>query len=360
LGTGSIKGFGVALTIGVSASLFTALVVTRLIFDFLLARGWLKEVKMLHIIRASNLDFMKLAKPAFIISWLLIVVGIGAGIHRGISAFGRDFVGGATTKFSYNGQVAIDDVRKALDAAGVKDALIQNQKNLSTGLETLRVDSKVEDGQKVKEVVSNFAGGKLSFLGQDSVGAIVGATIRNSAIIASILSLFGILIYVAFRYEFSFAVGAVVAVIHDVLMTIGWYFLSGRQFNATTVAAILTIIGFSTNDTIVIFDRIREDLKLGVRGTFREVMNQALNQTLSRTIITSGTVFLATLMLFLFGGGEINDFAFTFLVGIITGTYSSIYIASALVLWWHRGNRPHIGAGQIIVENTPQPRAKAA
>src|SRR5262249_42714344 len=149
----------------------------------------------------------------------------------------------ATTKFAYNGQVtdqelrkSIDDVRKALDAAGVKDALIQNQKNLSTGLETLRVDSKVEDGQKVKEVVSNFAGGKLSFLGQDSVGAVVGATIRNSAIIASILSLFGILIYVAFRYEFSFAVGAVVAVIHDVLMTVGWYFLSGRQFNATTVA----------------------------------------------------------------------------------------------------------------------------
>ena len=149
----------------------------------------------------------------------------------------------------------------------------------------------------------------------------------------------------AIRYEFSFAVGAVLAVIHDVLMTIGWYCLSGREFNATTVAAILTIIGFSTNDTIVIFDRIREDLKLGVRGTFREVMNQALNQTLSRTIITSGTVFLATLSLYIFGGGAINDFAFTFLVGIITGTYSSIYIASALVLWWHKGQRPHIGAG---------------
>ena len=120
--------------------------------------------------------------------------------------------------------------------------------------------------------------------------------------------MFGILVYVAFRYEFSFAVGAVLAVIHDVLMTIGWYCLSGREFNATTVAAILTIIGFSTNDTIVIFDRIREDLKLGIRGTFREVMNQALNQTLSRTIITSGTVFLATLSLYIFGGGAINDF----------------------------------------------------
>ena len=139
--------------------------------------------------------------------------------------------------------------------------------------------------------------------------------------------------------------GAVLAIVHDVPMTMGWYFLSGREFNATTVAAILTIIGFSTNDTIVIFDRIREDLKLGTRGTFREVINQAINQTLSRTIITSGTVFLATLSLYIFGGGAINDFAFTFLVGIITGTYSSIYIASTLVLWWHKGQRPHIGAG---------------
>jgi SecD/SecF fusion protein len=164
--------------------------------------------------------------------------------------------------------------------------------------------------------------------------------IQKSAVIASFLSLFGILIYVAFRYEFSFSFGAVVAVIHDVLMTLGIFFISGRQLSAPMVAAVLTIIGFSINDTIVIFDRIREDLKLGVRGTFTEVMNKALNQTLSRTIITSGTVFLSTLALYLFGGGVINDFAFTFLVGIITGTYSSIYIASVLVLWWHKGERP--------------------
>jgi SecD/SecF fusion protein len=160
--------------------------------------------------------------------------------------------------------------------------------------------------------------------------------------------MFGILVYVAFRYEFSFSVGAVVAIIHDISMTLGWYFLAGRELNATTVAAVLTIIGFSINDTIVIFDRIREDLKLGVRGTFREVMNQALNQTLSRTIITSGTVFLATFSLYIFGGGVINDFAFTFLVGILTGTYSSIYIASALVLWWHKGERPKMGS-QVTV-----------
>ncbi len=358
-GTGSIQGFGVALTIGVAASLFTALVVTRLIFDFLLQRGWLKSIKMLHIIRATKLDFMKLAVPAFIISWSLIVIGIGYGIHRGKGVFGRDFVGGSSATFAFQQHVDDAEIRSALAGAGVKDPLIQYETDLTTGKPALRVDSAYEDGSNVVYVVKNLPKGDFQTINQDSVGATVGQAIQKSAIIASILSLFGILVYVAFRYEFSFAVGAVVAVIHDVLMTIGWYCLSGREFNATTVAAVLTIIGFSINDTIVIFDRIREDLKLGVRGSFREVMNQALNQTLSRTIITSGTVFLATLSLYLFGGGAINDFAFTFLVGIITGTYSSIYIASALVLWWHHGQRPAIGSGQIIVENTTAVPVKA-
>jgi SecD/SecF fusion protein len=344
MGTGSVQGFGVALTIGVAASLFTALVVTRMIFDFLLDRGWLKAVPMLHFIRATKLDFMKLAKPAFITSWVIIAIGIGFGFHRGKSAFGRDFIGGDSVAFSFQQKEDPDKLRKTLVDAGIKDPLIQYQRDLSTGKELLRVDSLPETGDVVKNSLEHSGIGGFHATSQDHVGASVGKDIQQSAIIASLLSLFGILVYVAFRYEFSFAVGAVLAVIHDVLMTIGIYYISGREFNATTVAAILTIIGFSTNDTIVIFDRIREDLKLGIRGSFKEVMNQALNQTLSRTIITSGTVFLATLSLFIFGGGEINDFAFTFLIGIITGTYSSIYIASALVLWWHKGQRPTIGA----------------
>ncbi len=348
MGTGSIKGFGVALTIGVAASLFTALVVTRMIFDFLLDRGWLKSLPMLHIIRATKLDFMKLAKPAFIASWILIAIGVGYGFTRGKSVFGVDFLGGDTVMLSFSQKVNEADVRSALEKAGVKDALIQYQTDLGSGKQSLRVDTAAADGAaKVKEALTAMPSAHFVVQSTDHIGATVGQEIQRSAIIASLLSLFGILIYVAVRYEFSFAVGAVLAVIHDVLMTIGWYCLSGREFNATTVAAILTIIGFSTNDTIVIFDRIREDLKLGVRGTFREVMNQALNQTLSRTIITSGTVFLATLSLYIFGGGAINDFAFTFLVGIITGTYSSIYIASALVLWWHKGQRPNIGSGPM-------------
>jgi SecD/SecF fusion protein len=361
MGTGPIKGFGVALTIGVAASLFTALVVTRMIFDWLLDRGWLKSVKMLHLIPATmQLDFMKLAKYAFAASWIIIAIGIGCGIYRGKSAYGRDFVGGDSTSFSFSQKEPMDQLRASLDSAGIKDALIQYQKDLLSAKETLRVDSASGTGLAVDKLLKEkFPAAKFDVVRQDNVGASVGKDIQQSAIIASLLSLFGILVYVAFRYEFSFAVGAVLAVIHDVLMTIGIYYLSGRQFNATTVAAILTIIGFSTNDTIVIFDRIREDLKLGVRGTFREVMNKALNQTLSRTMITSGTVFLATACLFMFGGGEINDFAFTFLFGVITGTYSSIYIASALVLWWHKGQRPSIGATPLEAESQAAVRSPA-
>jgi SecD/SecF fusion protein len=361
MGTGEIKGFGVTLTIGVAASLFTALVVTRLIFNFLLDRNWIKTLPMFHLIRASKLDFMKLAKPAFILSWTIILIGLAYGVHRGPKLFGVDFAGGDSTTFSFVQKLDVEQIRAELTAAGQTDSQIQYQKDVAGGTETLRVTTAIGSAEKViSALVDKFPQAQFKAIGQQRVGAVVGREIMQSAIIACLLSLFGILVYVAFRYEFTFAVGAVIAVIHDVLMTIGCYCLangfSGREFNATVLAAILTIIGFSTNDTIVIFDRIREDLKLGVRGTFREIINQALNQTLSRTLITSGTVFLATTALYLFGGGVINDFAFTFLIGILTGTYSSIYIASAFVLWRHKGERPAIGASQVTMQNTTSAR----
>jgi SecD/SecF fusion protein len=356
MGTGSIKGFGIALTIGVAASLFTALVVTRLIFDFMLDRGLLKTMKMFHFIRPTNLNFMKFAKPAFIASWLIILIGLGIGASRSSKLMGIDFVGGDNVTMNYEGvKIAPDQIRKVLDESKVTDALIQYQKNTVTGADMLRITAKEGTGQVVTEsLIKGFPSANFKTVGVERVGPAIGQEIQRSALMAGIFSLFGILLYVALRYEFSFAVGAVVAILHDLLMTIGIYCMANlatggaAQFNATVVAALLTIIGFSINDTIVIFDRIREDLKLGVRGTFTEIVNQALNQTLSRTIITSGTVFLATLSLYIFGGGAINDFAFTFLVGIITGTYSSIYIASALVLWWHKGERPKLASNVTV------------
>jgi len=353
MGTGPIKGFGVALTVGLCVSMFTALVVTRLIFDFLLAKDIIKTLPMLHIIKGTNIRFLNFAKPAFIASWLLIVVGIGYGVFvRGHNMLGIEFAGGDELQMRFSQRVETEKVRETLSKGGIGETRIQYQTEGagSTKRDYLSITAAKDAGLKAEEVLKKaFPESKFERVRMDSVGATIGKEIQKSGVIASFLSLFGILVYVAFRYEFSFAVAAVVAVAHDVLMTIGWYCLTGtvgegRQFNATFVAALLTIIGFSINDTIVIFDRIREDLKMGAAGSFNEIIDRALNQTLSRTIITSGTVFLATISLYVFGGGAINDFAFTFLVGIITGTYSSIYIASALVVWWHKGKRPAMGA----------------
>jgi SecD/SecF fusion protein len=366
MGTGEIKGFGVTLTIGVAASLFTALVVTRLIFNFMVDRSLIKSLHMLHLIRSTKLDFMKVAKPLFVVTWLFVIGSLGFGISRGDKLFGVDFLGGDSTKFSFTQKLDEKEIRTALTVIGEKDAQIQYQKDVGTGTETLRLTTSSGSVDKVKAAMAGLPSAHFQLLESQQVGATLGREIQESAIIASLLSLFGILVYVAFRYEFSFAVAAVIAVLHDVLFAIGAYCIanaiSGRQFNATVVAAVLTIIGFSINDKIVIFDRIREQLKLGVRGSFTEIINMSLNQTLSRTIITSGTVFLATLSLFIWGGGVINDFAFTFLIGILVGTYSSIYIASVIVLWWHKGERPNIGASQVAVQqnaNANVPAAKA-
>jgi SecD/SecF fusion protein len=346
LGSGPVKGFGVTLTIGICVSMFTALVVTRLLFDFFLARGILKEkLPMMSLIKGTKIDFMKAAVPAFILSWSLIIIGIGYGIYRGKDVLAVDFAGGDAITFSYKAKPSLVEVRDALTRSGIADAQIVPKSSAAGGLEVIQVTVAFGDGEKVQKALpKELPNAGLEVKEIDRKGPAVGEEIQLSALKSVVLALFGILVYVAFRYEFSFSVGAVVAIIHDVLMTVGWFFLTGRQLSGPMVAAILTIIGFSINDTIVIFDRIREDLKLGIKGSFRDLLNLAVNQTLSRTIITSGTVLLATLALYLFGGSVINDFAFTFLVGIVTGTYSTIYIASAIVLWWHKGQRPSIGS----------------
>jgi SecD/SecF fusion protein len=361
LGTGPVKGFGVALTIGITASMFTSLVVTRLIFDFCLERGWLKRLRMLHLIRGTNIDFMRWAKPAFVASWLLIAVGLGYGLYRGEKVLGVDFAGGDAVTFVFQQKPDTAAVRSALAAAGVPDAQVGFSGSPTDAAQRLDVKVKFGLGEQVEEALpAAFPDAGLQVVQKQGVGAVVGAEIQLSAIKSLLLGLFLVLVYTAFRYEFSFAVGAVVAILHDLLMTLGWYFLTGRELNATMVAAMLTIVGFSINDTIVIFDRIREDLKLGVRGTFRELMNHALNRTLSRTIITSGTTFLATLALYVFGGGELDSFSFTFLIGILTGTYSSIWIASAIVLWWHQGQRPVIGVAPVVAAGPAAPAPEPA
>ncbi len=361
LGTGPVKGFGVTLTIGVAVSMFTALVVTRLIFDFMLEKNWLKSLRMMQLVKETHIDFLRYSKAAVFASLILIIAGLGAAFFRGKSALGVDFAGGDNLVMSFAPGWNIDQnrerVREVVQGTGAQESVVQFQTDMTSGRQNLRVIAPYEFGQKIQQALQTaFPDARFEQMLLDTVGPTVGREVMKSALVALLLSLFGILVYVAFRYEFSFAIGSVLAVFHDVLVMLGWYALAGHEYNATVVAAVLTIVGFSINDTIVIFDRIREDLKLGVRGSFREIINQALNQTLSRTIITSGTVLMATLALYLFGGGAINDFAFAFLIGILVGTYSTIYIASAFVLWWHKGERP-VSSTQVLVDSAATARA---
>lgn len=340
LGTGTIKGFGATLTIGVAASLFTAVVVTRLVFDAMIAFGWLKSLKMMNLVKVTNVDFVKYAKPAIIISCVLIVVGLGTAFTRGKKMVGFEFLGGDNLTIAFTKKVDQGDLEKSVKTV-TDESLIQYQRDVAGTGERLRVTVGFELADKVMTALTtSFPQAEFKLIGSERVGPTMGEEILRSAIVAVLLSFLGILTYVSLRYQVSFAVGAIVAVLHDVLLTVGIYALVGRELNSTMIAALLTIVGYSINDKIVILDRIREDLKLGVRGSFRELINLALNQTLGRTLITGGSVILATLSLLIFGGGAINDFAFTFLVGILVGTYSSIYIATAVVLRWHKGQRP--------------------
>jgi len=349
--------------------MFTALVATRLVLDLLLNIGWIGSEgskRAMHLRPTAGLPAINFVKykvgatrganaiksPAVLITWVLIMFCTVYVITRGWDkTMGVDFAGGQSLMMSFDNDKATIDSEKLQSDLSVKLSMgdsglqVQPQTDLSSGNQVLRVSYKDGDPTRViGELNQIHPEANFSLLSKDLVGPSVSGEIQKSALVATVLALFGILIYVAFRYEYSFAVGAIIAVLHDVLLTGGLFFLSGRELNAPIVAAILTIIGFSINDTIVIFDRIRENLRLGTRGTFADVMNAALNQTLSRTIITSGTTLLSTATLYFYGGTVINDFAFMFLVGIITGTYSSIYIACAVVLWWHEGKRPELAA----------------
>jgi SecD/SecF fusion protein len=388
MGKGPVQGFGVTLTIGIITSMFTALVATRVVLDMLINAGLIgsdASKRVMHLRPKTNLptfDFLKYATHAFVISWLLIIAGFGYGLTKGKdSMLGVDFAGGYSMNMGSLVVEKLPDGQEKKVIGSIKpDQVSALEESISTGKirEKISLKAKVQanqiqaqlladkssdarvlqidfplgrgskDAENVEEaLIELFPEAGLQVLKLDKVGPSVSGEIQKSALIAVMLALFGILIYVAFRYEYSFAVGAVIAVLHDVAMTGGWFFLSDRELNAPIVAAALTIIGFSINDTIVIFDRIRENLRMGSRGSFADVMNKSLNQTLSRTVITSGTTLLSTATLYFFGGTVINDFAFTFLVGVIVGTYSSIYIACFIVLKWHKGKRPELAAPTV-------------
>ena len=356
VGTGPVRGFAITLTGGVIISMFTAVVVTRLVFDNTTKADSVKPFKMLNIFKkAPNFDFVKFGKPVFVAAAALSVITVGVFFARAFvkpaSVLAVDLTGGTSLVYSVDQKAkpAVSDVRKVLDPFD-NATIIQYQDGV--GDSTLLVktgytaetakDKGVTDvaGHVTKLLQDNFKDSKIQQVSVDEIGSMVGADLKKSGTWAVALSLCAILIYVAFRFEFGFGLGALVALAHDALISLGLFSLCGRQVSLLVVTALLTIIGYSVNDTIVVFDRIRETLRKDQKTDFKTLCNAALNACLSRTVITSITTFFAVIALFAFGDGSIFDFALTMLIGVVAGTFSSMFIATPVMMWFYKGRRP--------------------
>ena len=331
-GTGPIRGFAVTLTIGLISSMFTAIFVTRVVFELLLNAGIIKNsLPMLKLIKDTKIDFIGKRKIFYAISIILIVAGLVFYFKKGPAAYGIDFAGGQLQEYSFKNAVEIDKVRLVLKDIGLGDSSIQQFKDNPKAI-LIRTN---EDKSTVitDELKKAFPESDIQILRIERVGPIAGKHLKEKAVHALIWSLIGILIYVAFRFKhFNFAVAGVVALIHDVLIALGFLVFTSRPIDLLSITAFLTIAGYSINDTIVIYDRVRENLVLNKKLTLYEVINLSVNQTLGRTLLTSGVTLLVVIALLIYGGDVLNNFAFTLLVGFISGVYSTVFIASPLVL----------------------------
>lgn len=337
LGTGPVKGFGITLSIGILTTLFSVLCFNRALLEILARKGhfslplksWLGDV---------NYDFMKHRWHAIAIAFGLLAIGLIAVIVRGKSVLGIDFVGGDEVIVSYKTSVdgqAIRQLAKQLNLGEV-NAVYQRQ----SGASFLKLQTEKGKSAAVLTVIQNkFQDSQFKQVAQVHIGATVSQEVQKNAMISVIFALIGILIYVAFRFEFGYGLGSAIALLHDTLVTIGLYIALGHQFTAPMVAAVLMVIGYSINDTIIIFDRIREELKSNLHLNLSQVMNLAINKTLSRTLMTSLTTFIPALFLYVFCSGVVSDYALVFLLGILVGTFSSIFIASPIFYFWNFGKR---------------------
>jgi len=286
---------------------------------------------------------MGMRRTFFVISLILIMVGMGSVVLKGLE-FGIDFVGGTELVVEFEEAVPVGDIRSAMTDAGFDQAVIRTfgipRDILIRTIEMDREDQRVRD-IILTTLTERFPDNRITVLREDSIGPTIGAELRRDATMAIIVALFAILGYIAIRFKFVYGLGAVAAIFHDVLIAVGLLSLLhglspylNLEISQHIIAAFLTIIGLSVNDTVVVFDRIRENLKLYRSWSIYDVINKSINDTLSRTIITSGTVLIVLIVLFVFGGEVTRGFAFTLIIGVIIGTYSSIYIASALVIEW--------------------------
>jgi SecD/SecF fusion protein len=333
--SGPVRGFAIALTLGILASLFTALIVGRNALGWFVDTGRVKKVRMLHLISSQHINFLGKGLLAVLCSVALIIAGATSFYLKGEKNFGVDFKGGDLLTLSSPKLIDVGQVRHALGSMNIEDASIQE--SAQGGKYYITVRTPIHTSDTVKEKLPQaMPDAQFHVEGSDRVGALVGGELARNSLIALGLGILGILIFVTFRFELSFAVGAIVALLHDVIITVGVFSLLGRELSLTMVGAILTIAGYSINDTIVVYDRIREGLASSKRGSIEQIMNDSINQTLSRTILTSTVTLIPILCLFFFGGSVLRDFALAIIVGVVVGTYSSIFIASPIVLWWTR------------------------
>ncbi len=292
----------------------------------------------------TNFDFIRYAKAAITASVIVILLGIASLIFKGGPTYGIDFAGGTLVQIKFSSDTSATDLRKALGVLDLRGLSIQQFGDQANEyLVRVQEDNNLAmlSGQIQSTLEGQYGKGKLEIRRTEMVGPQVGKDLRGKAIQAIIFAIIGMLIYVTFRFEFRFGVGAVIALVHDVLITLTAFSLLNLEIDLTIIAAFLTIVGYSVNDTVVICDRIRENMGKYHELPLAQIINRSLNETLSRTILTSGLTLLSVIALYLFGGSVLHNFAFALLVGMIAGVYSTVFIASPILIIWEnwRGKR---------------------
>ncbi|MBX9578289.1 MAG: protein translocase subunit SecD [Chthoniobacterales bacterium] len=334
--TGPVKGFSISLVLGVIASMFSAILFTRTAFRWMMVKGGLKRLTMANLAPKKQFQFLKHRVIAVGLSLAVLVGSMAIFAKRGANNFGIDFRGGDLLVLDVKPTMKIAEARQALLPLGLGDN-ITLQHEQAGEKQLLSIRSPEDTSFKILNTLrTSFPDRTIVPEQQEKVGGQIGLEFARKALLALGLGMLGILLYVSMRFGLSFAIGALVALLHDVIITVGLFSLLGGELSLVMVGAILTIAGYSINDTIVVYDRIREGLHHRDSGSIETLMNRSINETLGRTMLTGGLTFLSVSALFLFGGAVLKDFAFAILIGILVGTYSSVFVASPIVLWWSK------------------------
>ncbi len=335
-GTGPIKGFAVTLSLGIIFNLFAVLFCTRLIYDWLYTGRKLRELKFMRFIKKPNFDFMAIKKIAFGLSAVLVIMGLVSFVEilRGDANMGVDFSGGSLLQYKTEQPFQLDEVRSSLTKSGYDSVDLQQVTDENRLIVKMK---KSEDtvghlGEEITSVLNGMEG-DIDFVleSESEIGSSISAVLRNKAIQAIAISLLGALVYLAIRFDFSFGLAAAAATFHDVLIVLGICWLLNMEITLLLVTALLTLAGYSLNDSVVVFDRIRENMGKLHDKEFPDIINTSINEVLARSIVTSLTTTMVLAALFFFGGSAIHDFSFALLAGVLVGTYSSIFIASPLL-----------------------------